>query len=200
MNTQVPVSFTIGEKVVDAVIVKGITYSQFVAIAHSAQVMTNPATIEGRLMRARMVQQVDYFKEGKPVALSIEELLKMPFPVARKIQGMFDDNIQKRGKIVGEGDQVGDGITSPIRYELGTPIELADGKGSIRELEFMATTYGELEDVISGTDPLEQTLSLIKSIAKPVHDTLQTLPSWGVEKISTADGFTIAELILPRFL
>lgn len=196
MNTPIPVSFTVGEKSVDSVVIKSITFVQFCTIAHSAQAMLQPATIEGRLLRARMSQQVEYLKDGQPVILTIDEILKMPFPVAREIQAKFGDSTMKRGKVIGEGD----GVTTAVRFELGTPIELAEGKGSIRELEFLATTYGELEDVVAGVDPLEQALSLIKSIAKPVHETLQTLPSWGVEKISVADGLTIAEVILPRFL
>jgi hypothetical protein len=194
--SKLEVSFQVGEKVIDAVFIKPLTFAQFSDYIGTAQGMKTPSTFEGRLKRVRMQKQVDYLTSNKQVPLEIEELLRMPIPAARQIASKLDAEEGKAGKIIRDGD----GISTAIGYELGTPIPIANGKGDIKELEFLAKTYGDIEDVLSATDLMSQTMALLKTVAKPVHSTLMSLPSWAIDRISVADGVTIANTVTSRFL
>lgn len=196
MNDKIPISFQLGDKLIDAASINQIGYSQFVDYVQQARALKDSKTFEAKLKRVRLQQQVSYHMNGTTVPLAIEDILRLPIPAARIIDLHLDDNEGVPGKIIREGD----GIDTAIGYELGRPIPAGQGKDSIKELEFMAKTYGDIEDVLSATDALEQTQFLIRTIAKPVHSSLSALPSWAVDQISVADGITIAQRILPLFL
>jgi hypothetical protein len=100
------------------------------------------------------------------------------------------------GKIVRDGD----GIDKAIVYELGTPISVGQGKPPIKELEFQASTYGDVEDVLAVDAPIQQAAVLISTVAKPLGTSLSLLPSWAVNLVTVADGVTISNHVLPRFL
>jgi hypothetical protein len=55
----------------------------------------------------------------------------------------------KAGKIVRDGNRINKAIT----YELGTPIPQGKDKGPIAELEFLAPTYGDIEDILAADCP-----------------------------------------------
>src|SRR5262245_32393570 len=178
--SRIEVNFQVGDKVIDAVNIKPLTFAQFSDFIGVAQGMKAPSTFEGRLRRVRMQRQVDYLTANKPIALEVDELLKMPVAAAIKISGKLDSDEGTAGKIIRDGD----GVSTAIGYELGNPIPLANGKGEIKELEFLAQTYGDIEDVLAAGDQMSQTLALLKTVAKPVHQSLTSLPSWAIEKIS----------------
>ena len=88
----------------------------------------------------------------------------MPNPTARPklLTKHLDADEGEVGKIIKEGD----GVSSSIVYQLGTPIPVT-GKNPITELEFLASTYGDIEDVMSANDSIAQTALLIAAIGKP---------------------------------
>jgi hypothetical protein len=93
-------------------------------------------------------------------------------------------------------------VSSPVHYQLGNPIEveLSGKKSRIAELEFAAKVFADIEDIDATDGEIPQALELIKRLGKPVDFTLNTLPTWAVDKITLGDGMTIARLVLPRFL
>jgi hypothetical protein len=193
---KIAVAFSLGERSIDGVIVKPLTFAALVECVLAAQTGTQPKTFESRLKRLRMVRQVSYFNGNTGVPISLEDIPNIPIPAARSIISHLDDDEGKAGKVVREGD----GIDQAITYELGTPISTGQGKPPIKELEFHARTYGDIEDVMAADLALQQTAALITTVAKPLGTSLMLLPSWAVNMITVADGVTISREILPHFL
>ena len=52
---------------------------------------------------------------------------------------------------------------SSIVYQLGTPIPVT-GKDPITELEFLASTYGDIEDVMSANDSIAPLALLVAAV------------------------------------
>lgn len=193
---KLPIAFQLGDTLIDSVIIKPLTFASFVDAIATAQMMTQPKTFEARLRRLRMVKQVNYYSGNTPVAVTQEDVLKLPIPAVRAIIEHLDDGEGAPGKIVRDGD----GIDKAIVYELGTPIQLGQGKAPIKELEFQASTYGDIEDVLSVDTPIQQTYAMIMTFAKPLGVSLSLLPSWAVNAITVADGVMLSRDVLPRFL
>jgi hypothetical protein len=193
---KIAVAFQLGERSIDGVIVKPLTFAALVECVLAAQAGTQPKTFESRLKRLRMVRQVTYYNGNTGVPLSLEDVPNIPIPAARTIISHLDDDEGKAGKVVREGD----GIDQAITYELGTPISTGQGKPPIKELEFHARTYGDIEDVMAADLALQQTAALITTVAKPLGTSLILLPSWAANMITVADGVTISREILPHFL
>lgn len=191
-----PIKFQLGDTLIDGVIIKPLTFSVFVECITTAQVMQEPKIFEARLRRLRMIKQVNFYSGNNLVAMSTENLLKMPIPATRIVTSHLDDGEGVPGKIVRDGD----GIDKAIVYELGTPIPLGQGKAPIKELEFQASTYGDIEDVIAVDTAIQQTLIMLTTMAKPLGTSLSLLPSWAVNQITVADGVVISRDVLPRFL
>jgi hypothetical protein len=143
-----------------------------------------------------MLRQVTYYAGNSPVQVSQEDVLKLPIPSVRTITARLDDGEGVAGRIVREGD----GIDKAIVYELGTPIPVGQGKPPVKELEFQASTYGDIEDVLALEVQVQQALVLITTVAKPLVTSLSLLPSWAVQQITLADGVTISRDVLSRFL
>jgi len=182
---------------IDGAIVKPVTFAAFNEFVIEAQSMTTPKTWEGKLRRVRMTKQVAYYTNGTQVPMSQVEILRMPIPAARDISAKLDENEGKPGKIV----RPGDGVETAIVYELGTPLTLrAKEPVVIRELEFLAKTYGEIEDVLAASSTFQQAAHLIATVAKPLGTSLSLLPSWAVSQIMFADGYAIVREVLPHFL
>jgi hypothetical protein len=193
---KLPVSFQLGDTLIDGVIIKPLTFASFVEAIAAAQIMTEPKTFEARLRRLRLLRQVTFYAGNSQVAMSQENLLKMPIPVVHVITAHLDEGEGKPGKVIRDGD----GIEKAIVYELGTPISGGQGKSPIKELEFQASTYGDIEDVLSVDTAIQQTYAMILTIAKPLGTTLSLLPSWAANTITVADGVMMSRDILPRFL
>lgn len=151
-----------------------------------------------RLRIKKQVRAVD--DGGNEHLLDDMSITQMPVVYTNRINNALNETGGKPGEVVNTGD----GISSPILYRLGTPIkgQIGGEVSEITELEFMATVYGDIEEVLAETDQIGQTAALIRSVAKPLgmNDMLQRLPEWGLDRITLADGFKISEEILPRFL
>ena len=191
-----PISFQLGDTLIDGVIIKPLTFAGFVECIVSAQMMQEPKIFEARLRRLRIAKQVNYYSGNNVVNVSPQDMLTMPIPAVRIITSHLDDDEGPAGKIIRDGD----GIDKAIVYELGSPIPLGAGKGFIKELEFHASTYGDIEDVIAVDMAIQQTLTMISTIAKPLGTSLSQLPSWAINTISVTDGVLISRDVLPRFL
>lgn len=157
----------------------------------------------------RRVKQVTAFdKSGNIVPLDRMNFATIPRPLFIKINKAIDNFAEPRGEVI---TQNGDGVLTPIVYKLGTPFEFDDvnanrkaigTKQQIIELEFIAKTGGDIEEVLCYDAPIEQTIALIKTCATPIGggDTgLLRLPSTMIDVLTLADGFDILSKVLPLF-
>jgi hypothetical protein len=193
---KIPIAFQLGDNVIDGAVVRPMTFQNFADYISEAQGMKEAKTFEARLRRIRLTKQVSYYVNGTVVPVGSNDVLQLPIPDARKLLDRIDDNEGPPGKIIRDGD----GIDKAIVYQLGTPIQTGAGKPPIKELEFHAKTYGDVEDVMAAPDGVQQTVALITLIAKPLGSSLMLLPSWAVGLITVSDGIIISRDVLPRFL
>lgn len=192
---RIDVAFQLGDRMIDGVVIRPILFTGLVECIQSAQTMTQPKSFEARLRRLRMVKQVTYYNGTTTVPMAANDVPNFSIPAAKAIIAGLDADEGKAGKIIREGN----GVDQSIIYELGTPIPV-QGKAPITELEFVAKTYGDIEDIMAADLVLQQTSLMISMIAKPLGTTLSLLPSWAVAQISVADGVTMSRAVLPRFL
>lgn len=188
-----PQPWQLHDKVIDGAVINRLSFQNFSDYITEAQGMKKPKTLESRLRRLRLARQVVYYVNGSTTPVTTEDVTMMPIPDAQMLTSHLDEDEGGVGKITKEGN----GIDTSIVYELGTPIPVT-GKDPITELEFLAKTYGDIEDVMSATDSITQTAALIAAIAKPPG--MLQLPSWAVGAITVGDGVTIARLVTPLFL
>lgn len=188
------VSYTIGDKIITAIQVEKQYFKGLVGMVVAAARGDGDVTKAVEMARLKN-GIVKYYAGADLVEATDISLREMPIPLVRKIRAAMNFD-SKPGEITVKGD----GITSPVVYKLGEPI-LTD-KGEITELEFLASTLGDIEDVIFRTNSNEQALALLESVATPLGSdlSLQALPAWAVEKITIIDGATIASEIVPLFL
>jgi hypothetical protein len=122
----------------------------------------------------------------------------MPRAVASAIIKVLDKDQGPLGKVISQGD----GCTTSIVYKLGTPFGMKNAAGEammIEELEFMAETYGEVEDILACDNELAKAGALITKLGKPVNSKLSILPGWALDRLTVADGVQIMRLVLPSF-
>lgn len=193
---KIPINFQLGDNVLDGAVIRPMTFKNFVDYIVEANAMREPQTFEARLRRVRLTKQITYYINGTVYPVAALDVIKLSISDARKLLDRIDDNEGSAGKIVRDGN----GIDKSVVYELGTPIPTGQGKVPITELEFQASTYGDIEDVMAAPDGVQQTMKLIELIAKPVGTSLQLLPEWARNQISVTDGILISRDILPRFL
>src|SRR5262245_35600435 len=193
---RIPITFQLQDRLIDGAMIKPLSFASFVDCVTEAQAMTSPKTFEARIKRVRMMRQVSFYMGNVVTPLTIEEILRMPIPAARVLLSKIDDDVSPIGKIT----RMGDGMDQSIVYELGTPIPIGQGKSPIKELEFQAKTYGEIEDVLAAPSRLHQALLMLRTIAKPLGTSLQQLPEWAANQVLTGDGFTITNEVVPPFL
>lgn len=191
-NTEVK----LGDKVVDAISVAHLTFSQFAAVwKRAASAKGKP---EAALQRERILHQTHFMSGGERVVPDLSQLSTLPATVAKAIINNLDADEGPAGKVISEGD----GIATPIVVKLGSPIKVKDGKGvesELAELEFMASTYGELEDVLSSVDEIGKAMALLTNIASPVGSNLPRLPGFALDRITLADGLMIMRKVCPSF-
>lgn len=193
---KIPIAFPLGDRTIDSAVVKALSLSAFVDCVMETRNMNTPTSFEAKLRRNRLLRQVVFYIGNTVVQVSSADLLRMPIPVARTLIDKLDDANGPAGKITRKGD----GISEAVVFELGTPVSGGQGKPLIRELEFLAQTYGDVEDIMAAGTGLQQALLLVTHIAKPLSGNLQKLPSWAVNQISAADGLAISGEVLPLFL
>lgn len=191
---KIPIEFKLGDRLIDGVIVRPIMYAAFVESVQDTLTMRAPSTFEAKLKRNRMHKQSTFYIGNAQTQVNIEDLAQLPIRVAQNILKKIEDSDNASpGKITRQGN----GIDSSAVFELGTAIP---GKPSIKELEFHAKTYGDIEDVMAQATGLQQSLMMIRTIAKPIGTSLMALPSWAVSQITMADGFAIMNTVLPLFI
>jgi hypothetical protein len=190
-------SFNVGDKAVVSVAIKPLSFVAFSGYMNDARAVKG-VTADVALRRIRLVRQVTYSDAmGNAIPMDEAEVLRFPVAAARKILNKLDDIVGKPGSLIGNGD----GISSVITYKLGTPIPVAGtDKTPIEEIEFLAKNYGDVEAMFIADDPITQTLAMLRTLAKPIHKTLTSMPDWAVNAISIADGVTMAQQVVPRFL
>lgn len=173
-----------------------LSFSALVRVIESAS-SADDTEFSALIQRKRLVAQLRGVKaDGSQTILSEAEVLGLPAPAARAALLRLREGEGEIGEVLGDGD----GVTKPVLYRLGTPIKY--GTDIIEELEFKASTYGEIEAVLAETAPILQALALITHNAKPIYEngTLQRLPTPEIEQITQADGGAILQHVLPRFL
>lgn len=152
------------------------------------------------MQRRRIVFQAQFMSAGKRVAPDASHISQLPIPVVKAIIKALDVGEGVAGELLNDAD----GISAPIHYKLGTPIEMTSSgkKVQIAELEFQAKVYGDIEDVLAADGDVPQALALIQRVATPVGGdmSLRSLPTWALERMTVADGVTIMRSVLPRFL
>lgn len=173
-----------------------LSFSALVRVIESAS-SADDAEFTTVIQRKRLAAQLRGVKaDGSQVILSEAEVLGLPAPAARAALLRLREGEGEAGEVLGDGD----GVTKPVIYRLGTPIKY--GPDLIEELEFKASTYGEIEAVLAESAPILQAIALITHNAKPIYEngTLQRLPASEIEQITQADGGAILQHVLPRFL
>lgn len=186
--------------------IEPINYFQYAACVARARIAQARDGVEDQwkkyISRERMKVQLRAFNSSNQVVdVDDNAILQLPRKYAASVLIGCYSHSAKPGKVLVKGD----GATSPVLYQLGTPIMVKRKDGSdqpITELEFSARTYGDIEDVLSETTIAGQTCALISSCAKPVGSEimLQLLPSWAAEQITVPDGEKIADEVLKSFL
>lgn len=161
------------------------------------KVWARASTPKGR-QRAQM-QAMVRFNGEEP---TLDQITKLPIRVAKNImKGMNEAGDKSEpGGVLSEG---ADGIDTPIVYRLGTPLKMKRGKEDvlITELEFKATTYDEIEDVIAAENDLAATVELIKKLAVPVGiKGLSIVPEAALSQLTTSDGMKMAMEVLVPFV
>lgn len=190
---------TIGDKQVDKVEVQPVFYAAFADIYATASAkMTKGTKIQTLITRERIRAQAHFIAGGKRIKPEDKDILTFPIAFARELLAALDEGQGVEGEIL----TAGDGISTPILYKLGTPIPMGGtGAKAITELEFIAKSYGDVEDVLTADNSLAQTLELVRKVAKaPEFPSLSVLPSGVVDRITMGDGMTMTRLILPGFL
>lgn len=188
-----------GEVAITKFVVTPVKYVGFCAIVAKAKA-TEGDNFERLLLRARLLDQVVAHSSGKKTfPLDDEFLLRLPAAYANNLRNALSGEDSPVGKILSKGDS----FTTPIVYKLGTPI-ITQTSETITELEFIAKTYGDIEDVIVETSPLQQSIILLERCATPVATenitSLMSMPSWAVDQITMEDGLNIVNDVLPVFL
>lgn len=197
----IPVSdppIMVGEKRVETLQVRPIGFKRLAdCFERASSRAITPADVSKMLAREKMKAMLHMLDpEGQQVEFSENDLLNLPVSYARQVRKALDTDFHSPGKIIKEGD----GITTPILFELGTPLKT--DKGEVTELEFIAKTLGDIEDVLSAENGFTQSLALLSTVASPLGADVQLmrLPTWGVEAITSEDGLMIAQKVLPSFL
>lgn len=193
-----PVQF--GETPITEINVVPLTYAVLSALWNSVanEIRGKDESPTKHLQRKRIAHQVHFMAGDKRVLPNAANIGQLPIPVARAIIEALDIGEGIAGSLLNDGD----GVQTPVHYKMGNPIDVEGGgkKAQISELEFKAVVFADIEDVLAVDGEVPQALELIRRVAKPVDSTLLTLPSWAVDRISVADGVTIAKIVLPRFL
>jgi len=185
-----------GDKIVDQIEIYPLFFVELVAMSSKMIGSKKPLQV---LQRERIRKQVHFKVAGERVIPDDVNLSALPAATARLILDNLDTEQGDEGSIVLEGD----GVSTPIVYRLGTALEMKDSKGTtivIRDLEFLAATYGEIEDALACENEITRALELLRSVAKPLDaPSLMRLPGWAIDKITNLDGVGIVQKVAPAF-
>lgn len=206
-------SFSVGSVAVSKLVISKIN---FVNYAECFKVQLREMSKSDNVVEAtkafrrakRMKQVTAYNKEGGIIPLTQINFGQMPRKLFVKIDNAIDQDNDVKGEVISKD---GDGLLSPILYKLGTPFPFTDStigskpigtESKVIELEFIAKTGGDIEEVLCGENTLDQTIALIKTCATPIggETALSRLPSWMIEALTLQDGIEIMAKVLPVFI
>lgn len=192
--------YTVTGTVATDLTVTGMSFTEFASLTASIR-GADEKTIKRQQFRARIDQQVKAtLVGGKVVKIPDEDIGRIPMvyvgPLKRAVDDALELDDDKSPEILSQGD----GMVTPVHIKLAIPIQLGEGKAPIGELEFIAATLTQIEDVIVADGKLDAAIALL-AIAKPVGPdlTLSTLPSWALSRISLVDGLFITGKVLDVF-
>lgn len=196
MIIELPEPMLLGGQAAKSITVSQLPFIKLAELATRASAMSGPNyPFLAALRTLRMIEQCKAnLADGKQVAFDSITIRQLAIPIGRKIHKSLEDPAIPGGKLIGDGD----GASTPIMVQLGTPVATGSADVSFTELEFVAKTYGDLEIVMGEINDLDKTVALIKHVAKPVG--MQVLPSWAVEQVTIPDGMFIMENVLKSFL
>lgn len=194
----------IGDKKITHFTVDPMNFSLFVVTAEKSNAAVTGGGKKWAMhnRRQRMLLQLKAYAGAARVEVDELTISQIPIPYVKKIMSAMEAGANGTpGTII---TPKADGISSPIIFKLGTPIKFKNGtdEGSFDEIEFQARTFGDIEEILAEGNSMPQTLTMLKTIAKPLgmSDNLQAMPSWAIDALSMADSFEIMEKVLPRFL
>lgn len=192
-----------GDETITAIQVQPLSFPAFVGIwkATSDDVRGRNVSSNAVMQRKRIVHQVHFMVGDKRVLPDAANITQLPLALAKKLVDALDIGEGSAGKII--SPEAADGISAPILYQLGNPIEMTvNGKKvQLTELEFQAQVYGDIEDVLATDGDIPQAFELIRKTAVPVGvASITSLPAWALDRITVGDGVTIMRTVLPRFL
>jgi hypothetical protein len=195
-NIEFNEQFKIGDAEVTDVKLKPLTLEQMGGIMTSISGAKKPLV---EMQAKRILTQAEFYAGEDIIPVDRPQLGQLPATVAKAIIADLDYDQGKPGKVVAEGD----GVSTPIMYRLGTPLKMSNGDQTLEvtELEFMAKTFGELEDVLASDNEVNGALALIQNVAIPHGGgiKLQRLPGYLLDQVTVVDGLTIAAQVLPAF-
>lgn len=188
----------IGDVDIESIEVHPLKFVDLAALWRKAANPPKGVKPETALQRERIKKQAKFIAKDAEVPLTDDALQKLPLIIARDII----DALELGAGTVGEVLNDGDGVTKAVIYKLGSPFAMKDGKGTstkIEELEFLAETYGDVEDVLSADNDMAAALELVRRVAKPLGTSMLVMPSWAVDALTVADGLGIMRNVLSRF-
>lgn len=194
-NIEFSVSFEVNGKPVTSIEVHPVSFVKINEIWEKASAdKDNPSVA---LQRGRIVAQTKFKAGDEVLNLTSADLQKLPSSVAKLIIAELDTGAGEKGEIA----ITGNGSTTPIVYRLGTPFTMKGGDKEIviSELEFLASTYGEVEEILATQEEMTKTLKLIRTVGKPVGTSLMRLPESLIDRITISDGLQIMRKVLPSF-
>ena len=136
------------------------------------------------------------FKDGNSRKIAESEVPALPVKEALEITNLVGTDQRQGGEVTGGGN----GIDSPLLFKLGTPIKFQTGV--VKELEFRAQTFGDIEGVVALDNSVAQAVELIQKCATPLGKdiTLIALPDTALDAMAAEDGIAIIRDVLPGFL
>lgn len=197
--------FLVGDRRIASLRMPQMSFVKFVASMEAAEFAMLRDGASGKTMlkyvareRLRMLTAIS--DKGETVKLDDTAIMMMPRRYALRAMSAAAFDEEEPGEVVVDGN----GIDIPVLFRLGVPLKMMSKTGDleIREIEFRARTFGDIEDVIGERTTYAQALALLRRCAKPVGSPipLQSLPDWAIDQISVADGLKIAEGVLQSFL
>lgn len=172
-----------------------ITFKNFLSLSDRIASVESDAR-EAALTRLRMIEQVKlYTSDGGAIVLDDVKVLNLPIKVGLKLVRGLNASSVEPGKVINDGD----GIEKPLLFKLGAPIKTKEGV--IEELEFMAKTFGDVEDIVSEPSAFKRGYMLIQKASKPIatgYKLLRTSEAIA-EKIVFEDGLAISIEVAPLF-
>jgi hypothetical protein len=179
--------------------VRPTSFAEFVRLAEQTNQIAGDDPKKWKIInrRIRMRAQIKTFAGTKQVEMTDLDIAQLPVQYGVALSKACDEGDGKAGDIVNPNDS----ISSPALYRLGTPLRFQQNsdEGMVTELEFIAKTFGDVEEIVSEQGQPQQMLVALNRICKPVGMPTVSMPTWAVEQITLADGFKMIETILPRF-